>query len=73
MIYRVYYDMDRETLIVVYNPDTDQDVESIFYTFYDGVGEGTLNDDYLESNCQLVLECEGDLNIIGENIEELLQ
>lgn len=72
MTYRIYYDMDRETLIVVYAPCMDPTIDTLYFTFYDGVGEGTVNGEYLENNCQLVLECEGDLKIVGDQIEEIL-
>ena len=45
----------------------------IYYTFFDGVDEGSVNQTYLDNNCVLVLECEGDLMVVAEQLKEILQ
>jgi len=73
-MYQIYFDRKRQKLLVIYSPHRiPDDVDVLYYIFYDGVEEGTANQTYLDNNCDLVLECEGELNAIAEELKEMLQ
>ena len=73
MIYQIFYDNKREKLVVIHNPHTLPEIDVLYYTFFDGVDEGSVNQTYLDNNCTLVLECEGDLFVVAEQLKEILQ
>lgn len=73
MTYKVYNDKKRGKLIVTYNPHMQKGIDIIYYTFYDGEKEGLVSQGYLSENCDLVLETEGKIYNINEQLQGVMQ
>ena len=73
MIYKVYNDKKRNRLIVTHTPHMQKGVDILYYTFFDGVSEGLVSQGYIDDHCDLVMETEGKLYNITEQLKEVMQ
>ena len=54
MRFAVYYDRNRQRLIVISNPKLDNDIDVLFFMGYDGEREFLICENYLDENCELM-------------------